>query len=569
MNRSFVCGITVIATILGASGCATPTDVGESVERAGTSEDPLYGLGSLAQAWPNGMVSVCFESGTGHPALQQKIPGILKASWGTAANLSFVGFGVCSGTSNQVRVSFSTVQNFRGATDNLGYGQRTISLIFDDTSPFTHFTYEVIHEFGHALGFAHEMKRPDNWRNGTALQCPPVPGDESQYALATGGINLTSTYDAASIMNYCPGGFRTTLSAGDIAGARAAYGAPLARPPAGAGIAAFQQLEGQVISMSVGADGALNEAWEIADGPWGNLKKLTNVGFAPPGAPVVIDRQYSNQVDAFVVGNDGALYVLWERDNGPWSAPVAITSQNVIPKGARLATGRQGAQLDVFYVDNAGALNVSWPQASGVWSSRRLSSTGFAPVGAPVAAGLQGSNQLDAFVVDNNGNASVFWVPGNGAWAGPAALFKAPVGASLATGIQNSSQLDLFFVDGAGALSVEWVSPQGWAGPARLTTTSFAPAGANLTTSLQNGTQLDVFAVDNQGALTVTWATQGASAWGGPYRISGTGIAPAGSPASAAIQRGTQIDVLLVGYQGLGIASGSVTTPWSPLSYVY
>ena len=92
---------------------------------------------------------------------------------------------------------------------------------------FNHFRYEVIHEFGHALGFTHEQQRPDNWPAGTAAQCGISADDPDygNYAPVLGGINLTATYDVNSIMNYCnPVGFPQDLSLGDIRGVRAAYG---------------------------------------------------------------------------------------------------------------------------------------------------------------------------------------------------------------------------------------------------------------------------------------------------------------------------------------------------------
>src|SRR5262249_6901020 len=141
-------------------------------------------------------------------------------------------FGAC-GTGNQVAVAFSNPTtdgtNFRGNTSPLGYGTPVVKLVSDDPSPsLTHFKYEVIHEFGHALGFAHEMQRPDNWVGDTPLQCRPTRGDTGTYASAPGGIYLTATYDPNSVMNYCtPAGYPTQLSVGDILGASrvTAYGA--------------------------------------------------------------------------------------------------------------------------------------------------------------------------------------------------------------------------------------------------------------------------------------------------------------------------------------------------------
>jgi hypothetical protein len=195
----------LLCTALTLAACG-----GQARNPIATSQEPLYGLGTLANKWPGGNVPVCFTNTSDQPALQAKIPGILSTEWSRAGNLHFTGFGACSG-SNEVQISFQASSN--GSTDNLGYGTRQMVLISNDTPDLTHFTYEVIHEMGHALGFEHEMKRPDNWVGGVALQCPVGVNDGgtdiTQFSAEAGGLNLTVNYDPNSIMNYCSPGTRS------------------------------------------------------------------------------------------------------------------------------------------------------------------------------------------------------------------------------------------------------------------------------------------------------------------------------------------------------------------------
>lgn len=201
----------------------------------GTVQAPLYGEGALAKPWPNGIVPVCFADPSAFPDAQHLIASTLANTWTLAANISFTGFGACAPSGNQVTIVFSPESNFPGATSALGYGPRTVTLKSNDILPLSPgvlssaFQMEVVREMGHVLGFANEAQRPDNWTGGTASHCPDA-GDRFQNAPLDGGTYFTATYDSDSIMNTC----RTTgggLSAGDIAGARAVYGAPTASTP--------------------------------------------------------------------------------------------------------------------------------------------------------------------------------------------------------------------------------------------------------------------------------------------------------------------------------------------------
>ncbi len=235
------------------------TQVGEELYLTGTT-------------WPGSVVFVCYDGVDGNsPTLIAAAQRVLAASWSRASNLVFVGrsasgqqqsnWAQCD-TSPRAAGNFSTIAlhfcggsstgsncpvasydnnvravgGFRGQSPNFGPvppssnghglfqpGLTNVSIISDDPDTFsTRFRYEVIHEFGHATGFEHEMNRPDNFSaGGTALTC-------GASAVKVNGGTYESPYDINSIMNYCAhdpltGGFPTMLSGYDIQGIRNVY----------------------------------------------------------------------------------------------------------------------------------------------------------------------------------------------------------------------------------------------------------------------------------------------------------------------------------------------------------
>jgi hypothetical protein len=206
----------------------------------------------------------------------------------------------------------------------------------------------AVHEFGHALGFAHEQNRPD-----TPSWCNDVEGQN--------GDTLVGSWDLDSVMNYCNPNWNGNghLSMRDIAGLQKFYGlGPLATRMA---------LDGSRVAIQT-SDGA---AWVKEGSLYAGWVKVWNAGSCTDGTT----GSGCNAAELALAGNrigvrtsdgaaaikEGSLYAGWVK---VWNA--GFCTDGMIGSGCNAAElALVGNRIGVRTSDgNAwakeGTLDASW-----------------------------------------------------------------------------------------------------------------------------------------------------------------------------------------------------------------
>jgi hypothetical protein len=209
-----------------------PVMAEDFVFRGKPSEYEDYGYLVRGAAWrfepgQRAIVFVCWENPTvTNEEARIWVEDQVKNTWQRHTKLEFRGWQKCAAENNGIRVLFRDegphVKAFGRYINGVKEGlvlNDTFRLWSTQCQDEREFCIRSIaaHEFGHALGFAHEQNRPD------------TPGECSgQFAQGQTTEAILTPYDPSSVMNYCNSKYNNngTLSALDIKGAQKVYGPP-------------------------------------------------------------------------------------------------------------------------------------------------------------------------------------------------------------------------------------------------------------------------------------------------------------------------------------------------------
>lgn len=180
--------------------------------------------------WPTRTIEVCWENPEAAPADERMwVQDAIERTWSRNSGLHFTGWGAATNSSRGIRIRIAEdgphCKRLGRHLDGMPDGM-VLNFTFQTWCPACGIDRKgsiekiAVHEFGHAIGFAHEQNRTDapDW---CKLERQGSDGDW-----------YITIYDPDSIMNYCNPQWNNNglLSPLDIRAVQILYGQPVPNP---------------------------------------------------------------------------------------------------------------------------------------------------------------------------------------------------------------------------------------------------------------------------------------------------------------------------------------------------